>query len=208
MSITNYSELQTAIANWLDRDDLTAKIPDFITLAESYLNRDLRLRSMITETTINPSQAVKYVDLPTGYRESIAFADDHGEEILQLHHEDLLEHQYGSSSGRPTFYSVTNRINFDRVADASYNFTLTYYKALDLQSDLTNSVLSDYPDMYLYGALLQAEPYLKNDSRISVWLGYYENAKKAANNRNNRSRVKLRSDHPAISTGFNVIRGW
>jgi len=42
--ITTYAELQTSIATWLVRDDLTAIIPDFITLAESKFKRDIRVR--------------------------------------------------------------------------------------------------------------------------------------------------------------------
>ena len=53
MAISNYSELQTAVANWLDRDDLTARIPEFIALAEARFNRVLRLRSMEAKYTAN-----------------------------------------------------------------------------------------------------------------------------------------------------------
>ena len=51
MSITNYSELQTAVAAWINRTDLTALLPDFITLAESKLNRRLRTRYQETALT-------------------------------------------------------------------------------------------------------------------------------------------------------------
>ena len=47
MSITTYAELKTAIASWLNRDDLTSVIPDFIALTEAALNRDLRHLQMI-----------------------------------------------------------------------------------------------------------------------------------------------------------------
>ena len=46
MAISNYTELKTAVANWLDRDDLTDRIPEFIALAESRFNRLLRIRAM------------------------------------------------------------------------------------------------------------------------------------------------------------------
>jgi len=51
MAISTYSELQTAVANWLDRDDLTDRIPEFIALAEARFNRVLRLRSMESKQT-------------------------------------------------------------------------------------------------------------------------------------------------------------
>ena len=46
MAINTYSTLQTAVANWLDRDDLTDRIPEFVSLAEATFNRTLRLRAM------------------------------------------------------------------------------------------------------------------------------------------------------------------
>ena len=55
MAITTYAELQTAIANWLARDDLTTYLPDFITLFEAAANRRLRVRQMETTATLTPS---------------------------------------------------------------------------------------------------------------------------------------------------------
>ena len=208
MAISNYSELQTSVANWLTRDDLTAKIPDFISLAESYISDDLRVRSMITEATITPSQADNYVSLPTGFKEAVTFTDDQGEGLEQLYHEDLIEMQHNATASRPEYYSVTNRINFERLADASYNFTMSYYKALDIATDTTNDVLTSYPNIYLYGTLIQAEPYLKNEKRVNTWVQLYENAIQAANERSSQSLKKLRTDHPAISGGFDITRGY
>ena len=55
MAISNYGELKTSVANWLDRDDLTERIPEFIALCESMIIRSLRIRGMETmDTTIDP----------------------------------------------------------------------------------------------------------------------------------------------------------
>ena len=84
MSLTNYTELQTEIASWLNRDDLTSQIPLFIQLCETHLNQDLRTRSLIEETTVTPSQANKYIDLPTGFLELISFSDDYGAQMQEV----------------------------------------------------------------------------------------------------------------------------
>lgn len=208
MAISTYAELQTAVGNWLDRDDLTARIPEFIDMAESYINDDLRCREMITEGTINPSQVNKYISLPTGYLESIGMTDDLGEQLTQVHVDDLENMQYASSVGRPEFYSVTSRINFERVADSAYNFTFFYYKGLDIATDLTNAILTRYPNIYLYATLIQAEPFLKNEKRVNTWVQLYDAAVKKANNRASESLKKLRSDHPGVGSTFNIIRGY
>ena len=68
MAISNYTELQTAVANWLDRDDLTARIPEFIALAEARFNRVLRLRSMETKQTASTAGRPSAIyALPTNY---------------------------------------------------------------------------------------------------------------------------------------------
>lgn len=208
MAINNYTELQSAITSWLKRDDLTSVIPDFISLCETYLDDDLRTREMIEETTVTPSQVNKYVDLPTGFLEPIGFVDDHGERLNQVHVEELEQMQYASSAGRPQFFSITDRINFERKASIALSYTMFYYKALDLATDGTNGVLTKHPNLYLYGSLIQAEPYLKNDRRITTWNALYEVALKKANNRAQQSLKKLRTDHPSSGGVFDINRGY
>ena len=65
MAISTYSELQTAVANWLDRDDLTARIPEFIVLAEARYNRELRIRGMETIVDISTVAGTRSYALPT-----------------------------------------------------------------------------------------------------------------------------------------------
>ena len=60
MAIGTYDELKTAVANWLDRDDLTDRIPEFISLAEARFNRVLRLRSMETKQTGKPIRCIVF----------------------------------------------------------------------------------------------------------------------------------------------------
>lgn len=207
MALSNYSELKTSIASWLQRDDLTALIPDFINIAESYMNDDLRLRSMITEATITPSQVNAYVAFPDGFVEAISFNDENGDPLQQVHHEQLLD--INSTSGNPEFYSVTSRINFESAASSALNYTMIYYKALDLATNITNDVLTNHPNLYLFGSLLQAEMYLKNDKRINSWHELYNKAMMKANSRSADSLVKLRSDHPGANRGrFNITTGY
>ncbi len=204
MSLSNYSELQTAIGNWLHRDDLTSRIPEFITLCEAYLNDDLITGAMIAEATITPSQVVAYVALPDGYKEQIAFVDNNGERLVQLNPEELAD--IAVSTGSPAYYSITSRINFDCIATSAVNYTMTYYKSLDIATDSTNGVLTNHPNLYLYGSLIQAEPFLKNDMRVGTWHQLYDVALKKANNRSQKSLKKLRTEFSG--RGFDIVRGY
>ena len=78
----------------------------------------------------------------------------------------------GSTSGKPNAYSIIgNQIYFGETPDGGYDYVMTYYKTFDELSDAapTNWVILNAPDVYLYGTLLQAEPFLMNDQRIPVW---------------------------------------
>lgn len=197
MSITNYSELQTAVsATWPRRADLSAMAADFITLGEARLNRKLRIREMEEAATINPSTSVRYVSLPTGYLEVISLNSDLGDELQPLTSELLEKATYSASNSRPEYYRISSRIDFERIADQSYNFTLRYFKKLDIATDTTNTVLTNYPDLYLWAALVNAEMYVKNDARIAVWKSSLEEALKELNRQGKRNLNTLRVDTP------------
>ena len=65
--------------------------------------------------------------------------------------------------------------------------TITFDAALS-DSNTTNDMLTHHPDAYLYGALVEAEPYLQNDKRIQTWSGFYDRAKQDIITSNERDR--------------------
>jgi len=175
MAISNYSELQTAVANWLDRDDLSARIPEFIGLCEARFNRSLRIRAMETiDTSVSTVAGTKTIALPTGY---VQMRDIHitGNPIVQLQYvtpEIMNRIHAGSNTGKPTVYTVIgDNISLGPTPDAVYSTSMLYYKTFDALSDSspTNWVITNAPDVYLYGTLLEAEPFLMNDARVQLW---------------------------------------
>jgi len=203
---TTYATLQTSVKNHLHRADLDSMIPEFIQLGEARLNRRLRTRDMITTSTVTPSQVNKYVSLPTGFLEMISFTDDLGDELQEVDYAELDQISYSSGTGRPSYYAIGARIDFDRVASSAVSYPIRYFQKLDIVTDLTNNVLVNNPDTYVYSALLGAQPYLKDDSRITVWAQLLDTTIKEINHRERRSGRKLRTDISA-GGGFNIIRG-
>ena len=179
MAISTYAELQTATTNWLDRSDadMTARVPEFIDLAESSFNRTIRNHRMITK---NDSYSLdgRYVDLPTDTLEVIRIVVS-GSPVVTLEYmtpEEIAEGRYTlSSTGKPGYYTViggsTNQIELLRSPDDTYTASIVYYTKIPALSDsaTTNWLLTNNPDIYLFGALLEAEPYLKNDERLPMW---------------------------------------
>ena len=69
MSISTYSELKTAVANFLARTDLTDQIPNFIQLAEARLSRELETRDQEKRATATLTSGDEFIALPTDMRE-------------------------------------------------------------------------------------------------------------------------------------------
>ena len=175
MAISNYSELQTAVANWLDRDDLAARIPEFITLCEARFNRTLRIRAMETlDISVDTVGGTSTVALPTGYVQmrDISLITSPITQLQYLTPEIMNRLNAGSLTGKPETYTIiANNILFGPTPDAAYDISMLYYKTFDALTDAapTNWVITNAPDVYLYGALLEAEPFLMNDQRVQLW---------------------------------------
>lgn len=180
MALTTYSELKASVADWLNRSDLTATIPDFIALAESQVERKLRTRQMIVRA--NATIDTEYGTVPADFLE-VKSLKLQTNPVTPLQFEtidslDNLQSQYPSSS-KPRYFSIVgSQIRTVPLPDSSYTAELTYYAKLTKLSGSvdTNWLLTAAPDVYLYGSLLQAAPYLKDDARIQVWATLYTSA--------------------------------
>ena len=177
MSISTYANLQTALASALHRSDLTSVLPDFITLCEAKLNKKLRLRAL--ETRVTSSVSTEYVALPTGFL-SIRNLQLNTDPKVRLEYvtPDYIDLNYpDSSTGEPKFYTIVGgEIQLAPPPDGTYTLEMSYFKKLDLATDSTNWVLTNSPDVYYYGSLLEAAAYLKNDKRIPIWSSLFEKA--------------------------------
>ena len=179
MAITTYAELQTSIANWLNRDDLTAVIPDFISLTEAGINRDLRHYRMINR--VDATLDSRYVQMPTDWMETVRFSITSGNtyKIELVSRDDMLEYRQNTAdvSGRPRFYAnIGDTIEVFPTPDAEYQMQLQYYAKTPALSNTnaSNWLLTAAPDIYLYGALVQSAPYLNDDARIQTWAALYQ----------------------------------
>jgi len=185
MAITNYSELQTAVADFLNRDDLTSVIPTFISLAEAQIARDLRhWRQQRRVTTTVDEQ---YENLPTDFVEMVSLRTDDDYTLEFASRGEIMRRKLdlGGTSGRPIVFTLNaGQIEFVPTPDASYTLEMVYYARIPALSDTDtfNWLLTNYPDVYLYGALLHAAPYLADDVRLAVWSQLYGTAIQQANN--------------------------
>jgi hypothetical protein len=181
MAISTYSELKTAVADWLNREDLTAVIPSFISLAEAQFNRDERLRTRDAIVRATATIDEQFEALPADYSEMQNFQINSQTpfqrlEFLTLNQMDEYKRDF-TTAGVPKYYSIVgNQVEFLPVPGDSYTAEMVYYAKLTPLSNTnsTNWLLTKHPDIYLYGALIQTAPYLKDDERVGTWANLYE----------------------------------
>lgn len=182
MAISTFSELKTAIANWLNRSDLTSVIPDFIALAEARMNRDSRMRvgEAVVNDTIDVVASDQYADLPSDFARMINLEREENGIVVAL--EPLSPQQMDAvraqdPAGPPSFYCILGaELDLVPVTTEDLSLRIIYFRKIPALSDgtPTNWLLTVAPDIYLYASLLQAAPYLHDDERVALWQGMYD----------------------------------
>ena len=173
MTIATYAQLQSAISAWLLREStdlvVTAgKVQEYITLCETELNRELKVRELEEDAAVVTVASTAYAALPTDFaRVSDFYHDDAPYEINWIPTKGEIKRKWGTASGRPTDYTIWGaNLYFGKLPDAVYNLTLDYYKTITPLSDsaTTNEIFPKYADLYLYGSLRQACMHIKNQA--------------------------------------------
>lgn len=214
MSITTYSELKTAIASWSKRSDLTSQMADFIALAESRISRSLLARVMEVETELTMTANDRYVTLPADFDSPIALwlkANLPREQLAQRLPQDL---PVTTSSGYPEWWAIDGtNIAFDKPAEQAWDFDFRYTKSLTLSDSApTNYILTNYPDVYLFGALVEASQYGLDPQQSAVWEVRFQSAiaEAADAEHANRSGAQLVTEFGAFPGRgrFNITRGY
>ena len=181
MDLSNYTGLKAAIADYLNRVDLTTQIPGFIQLAEAEIARRVRRKTVRTSITI----AQESTTLPADCAEprAIHLLTSNRWQDMPLYvgtFEQLAETRASHSvAGRPTRAAMMGRqLLVAPEPDKSYQADLLYFAQITplSASVSTNDVLLESPDAYLYGALKHSALFLEHDERIPVWSGFFDNA--------------------------------
>ena len=195
MAINTFTTLKTAVADFLNRDDLTSATENFIALAESQINRDIRHWKMETRSSGQQSAGDEYSQVPSDWMETIRFhITDNGTSPLNLISRAAMSDKRASkedATGTPTHYThADGQFQLYPTPSAETNTELLYYaktKALS-SSNADNWLLLEAPDVYLYGTLLHSAPYLGEDERIAVWAQMYSAAVQQLNSASDKAK--------------------
>lgn len=173
MAIDTYSDLQTEIGNWLNRSDLTAQIPEFIELAESRFDREITHHRLIKRSTADMD--TEYTDLPDDWIEAISvrLTTTPSQTLQPITPQQAVRYRESyTSAGRPAFYSIIEDTIWALPRpDSSYTVEMVYRARLPKLSDsnTTNWLLTNYPDLYLAGALVEGFGYVMDEEREAKW---------------------------------------
>lgn len=192
MSLSNYTELLAGVTDWLDRPDVAARVPDFITLAEAHFNRVLRMRAQVVYVHGETDQP--RLSVPAGFLEMLRLHVN-GQRVPLDYHSitDLLLLQMDPNmEGKPpAAYAITsNAIELGPAPSGVTTFNMVYFQripALASAEGGVNWLLTEHPDVYLYGALAQSAPFIKNDERLATWNSLFTGAIESAQGADTRS---------------------
>lgn len=172
MAIGNYTELQSAVAGWLNRDDLAARIPEFIAIGEAKINR--KLRTLDQRKTIDVVVDDEYLAVPADWAQTanIAHDSDDGGEIEYVTPQQFVQKRRGyAPSGKPRYYTLEGRgMRFVPAPDSAYPAVHSYCMRVPPLTDLApvNWLLTGHPDVYLSAALLAANTYLRDVEGVTL----------------------------------------
>jgi hypothetical protein len=176
-AFTSYDNLKTNIADYLARQDLTDKIPMFVSLAEKRLNRDLRLRQMLQQSTYSLTSGYT-VPTPADFLEMKDIHID-ANPVVNLNFKTVSQFyrlSNSSGSGVPINYTlVSDNFVLAPRPTGSSTINMTYYKIPKVLSDTnpSNEYLEVCPDLLLYASLVETAPFLMDDARLQTWESLY-----------------------------------
>ena len=174
MSLDTYTGLVAEVGNWLDRPDLAARVPTFIRLVESKVNR--RLSDPDMEQVSTSTASSDYTALPDGFGEMVSISTGD----LPLAPMSAVEYAGIDSAitGRPRFYIIVDGAIGFYPRDATAAIRIVYRKNVPAltSSNATNWLLTRAPDVYLYGALTEASAFLVEDDRAGSWKALFDQA--------------------------------
>lgn len=184
--IVDYESLQSAVTEYLARDQdatLISRIPTFIQLAEAKFNRQLFVRQMEQRATaiVNlGSSEPEFISLPADFQSMrrVRLSGVAGKPSLSFKSGTQLDEyrfKISNVAGKPRYFTVFgDEIELAPTPEAAYTIEMVYRRNIPpLAANDPNWLLTLAPDLYLYGALLESAPYIKEDGRIQTWgLGF------------------------------------
>ena len=194
LAFDNYADLIAAIADWMNRTDLSGSVQSMVGLCDARLRRELQ--PLMTETTGTVTVVDGVGTLPADC-DIIRLVEYDGGRLQQVspafgrqYPEDDAPRGFSLEAGQLRMWPITNG-----------TLTLVYQpKHLSLsEADPTNELLSEHPDLYFFGSMMFAEGYVANDGRASMFKSLFDEALAEVKRFLGRQRyVGIRLNSPSV----------
>jgi len=195
MAIDTYAKLQTEILDTIDRDDLVADVTDYtpgpiegavkraISKAERRCVRRLKTKEFETSTSVSTVSGTETISLPSDYvmAKSFVLQTNPNVVLAQKDLSTLISDNPSTVGGSPSAYAAFGGSLYLRPIPSSVQVVKMFYYAAPTplsDSNTSNLLLTKYPDLLLYGALIEITAHMENDGRIQVWKGAFDEAVK------------------------------
>lgn len=201
MAISNYTDLQQAVQDWMDRSDISGNVADMITLAEARFNRKLKVvETNATLTGTANSRSIDIASLDIVSPVALKVNDGNGEWGLTPRENGTFE--YGDIAGMPSFWSIDGtNIVFDVPLGQEYTFRFRYQGRFALSDAApTNELLTKHPDLYLAASIVWGGLFTEDDRKISTWKSVLEEGMTEVSNVINQNKRGQLTVDPALSS--------
>lgn len=190
---TTYTELLAEILGYTNRGDVEQVIPTWILFAEAEFNRTLKHRKMTARKTATLSSA--RLALPSDWNDAINIEITGRTSRTRLKYRSPAEidderDAAGGMSDEPHFYTIIgDELEVAPAPSSSATVEMLYRAKLPaLATSTTNWLLQEHPDLYLFGSLAQALPWLEGDARAQSWVDKAAQILAAVNTQDERAR--------------------
>lgn len=205
MSIDTFAKLQSEVLDTLNRTDLVADITEYtpgtiegaviraISKAERRITRRLRTRDFETSTTFNLVAGVETSTIPSDYNGAKTFVLTSSPQAVLVSKDmtQLVSDTPSTTTGQPLAFSAFGTsFYYRKIPDSAYAAKLFYYfQPTPLSAtNTTNIILQKYPDLLLYGTLIEVTAHVEQDDRIQLWKGAFDEAVKDITDDNTLNR--------------------
>lgn len=192
-TITTYAELKQNILDYTKRtgNDMLTKLDQFIDSAEQDIWEALQVREMENRTTGTTSTSDRFLALPTGFTKMRQLQITVDSVLYDMKMVPLKQMVIHDTVGIPYEFSVTTQIEFNRTSDQAYTIEFDYWRELTALSgsNTTNSVLTEYPNVYLSACLKYAFLWTMQYDYATYWEGMFEKYVARANRKSRKGMV-------------------
>lgn len=165
MALNNFANLKQAVQRFAKREDLSAVEDDFITLAESFINKRLRIAANNVRSTTTLTTTSRFVEKPIRFLEMRRLTIIDGDYTYDVKYRTPDQMEIEPTKGRPEYFTITGEIELNRVPSSAWTLEMSYWTRLTplSTSNTTNNTLTNYPDIYLNAALMQVHLFARDE---------------------------------------------